>query len=155
MARKVYQMKRKPRGFCFINNNSDFKNVNDKRIGSDLDVQKLKDTFKELLFTPIIRSDLSRNELLSELKSLAQKDELKDHDAIVISLNSHGYSEHYLCGDNRSVTFDEVLDIFSNDKCEHLKNKPKIILFNCCRDSDKRKILFFLVLKLKIITEYF
>ena len=139
MPRNDYQMKRRPRGFCFINNNFDFKSEQ-PRIGSDLDVRKLEYTFKELHFIPKIRSNLSREELLTELRSLAQKDELSGHDAIVISLNSHGCSEHYLCADDKYVNFEEIFDIFSDENCEHLRGKPKIILFNCCRDFDQCKI---------------
>ena len=158
MGRDEYEMKRKPRGFCFINNNFDFED-GEKRIGSNLDVLKLEDTFEKLHFKPIIKQNLSKRELLFELESLAKKEELKDHEAIVISLNSHGCSKHYQCTDNKLVRFNEVLDIFSDDKCEHLRNKPKIILFNCCREGfNQRKILFFFfcfVLKLKIINQYF
>ena len=140
MTKNKYQMKRKPRGFCFINNNFDFED-GCKRIGSDLDVQKLKDTFEELHFKPIIKQNLSKDELLFELKSLAKMKELEDHDAIVISLNSHGYSGYYLCADNEKVNFEEILDIFSDDNCEHLRSKPKLIFFNCCRIGvSKRKI---------------
>ena len=141
MPRNEYQMERRPRGFCFINNNFDFENVHDKRIGSDLDVQKLKDTFKELHFKPIVTLNLSKDQLLFELGSLARMEELEDHDAIVISLNSHGRSGYYLCADNQEVSFEEILDIFSDDNCEHLKKKPKLIFFNCCRrGSSERKI---------------
>nr|XP_046919983.1 caspase-10-like isoform X2 [Dermatophagoides farinae] len=99
-------------GYCLIINNEKFETI-DNRTGSNTDVTKLCDAFERLNFKVETRSNL---------------------------IMSHGYSSHFMTVDEKYLKYKEIEDNFSHKKCPQLKNKPKIIIYNCCREAITDKI---------------
>ena len=55
------------------------------------------------------------------------------HDRFVLYIHSHGKQNGFFMANNQIIQFHEVIQLFSNAKCEKFINKPKILLFDCCR----------------------
>lgn len=124
-------------GTCLIINNKEFLSC-EQREGSEKDVEMFKACFKRLNYDVICEQDLSRERLLDLLKKKAKDKALDKHDIFVSIIMSHGISEHVITSDNQYVSFDEILQIFSNEGCHYLLNKPKVFIFNSCRSRVAR-----------------
>lgn len=136
LQNSVYKISKIPRGYSIIVNNEFKNNVTKERRGSSLNVKKLEDIFTRLHFTKKIGIDLKSNELLEFLKEISQDSQLEHHDAFIMVLMSHGKSKLFECSDGNYLQFNEITNIFSDERCPQLVNKPKIIIFNCCRIHD-------------------
>lgn len=129
----VYKMSAKPRGIAILINNL-FENEGDKeRLGANKDVRKLEGIFGRLNFTIKTGHNLSRDKLFEFLRKIAADPQLNYHEALVMVLMSHGKSRLFECSDNNYAEFNEIANIFSDANCASLIDKPKIIIFNCCR----------------------
>lgn len=129
----VYEMSQIPRGYAILINNL-FENEGDKeRLGASIDVKKLEAIFRRLNFTVEVGNNLSRNKLFEFLRKIAADPKLNSHNALIMVLMSHGKSQLFQCSDNNHVEFNEIVNIFSDTNCAYLIDKPKIIIFNCCR----------------------
>ncbi|XP_075584632.1 caspase-1-A isoform X2 [Dermatophagoides farinae] len=126
-------------GYCLIINNEKFETI-DNRTGSNTDVTKLCDAFERLNFKVETRSNLSKDEMLDLMKQLNEDDSLKNYDIFMLIVMSHGYSSHFMTVDEKYLKYKEIEDNFSHKKCPQLKNKPKIIIYNCCREAITDKI---------------
>lgn len=122
-----------------IINNEKFETI-DNRTGSNTDVTKLCDAFERLNFKVETRSNLSKDEMLDLMKQLNEDDSLKNYDIFMLIVMSHGYSSHFMTVDEKYLKYKEIEDNFSHKKCPQLKNKPKIIIYNCCREAITDKI---------------
>lgn len=61
-----------------------------------------------------------------------------DVDVAVVIVLSHGNASDnsntvILGTDGVSYPVDDILEQFSTDKCQNMKDKPKIFIFQCCR----------------------
>lgn len=160
MNQKRNSMSDKPRGLCIIINYFDFTQYrhelpqeNGYRDGSQLDVQKFEDIFDELCFqTEIIDdADLNNLDVLEILDRFVLTNEeynqingatnalLKrklsqvDYETFVIIIGTHGCNQGIFCSNGRELTFKQIIDKVND--YEVLKNKLKVILFNCCRED--------------------
>ncbi|CAG2173722.1 unnamed protein product [Oppiella nova] len=65
-------------------------------------------------------------------------DDRNEGDSLIVMFLGHGHDEKVqgsgeAPGDEMSIK--TIVDKFSEDKCPSLRNKPKIFLFNCCRNK--------------------
>lgn len=137
MSFQSIYLRKKPRGFCLIVNYYEFRFPNlklENRDGSKVDVEKFNDIFTKLDFdVKIIRGkDLKRN-LIDVLNEFSHSDHLNNHEAIAIVISSHGNIHGVRCSNGDLIQYTSIINVFSDDNCPNLRNKPKIILFNCCR----------------------
>ena len=129
----VYKMSEMPRGYAILINNL-FENGGDKeRLGGSIDVKKLEAIFGRLNFTVKVGNNFSKNKLFEFLTKIADDPQLNYHNALIMVLMSHGKSQLFQCSDNNYAEFNEIANIFSDANCTYLIDKPKIIVFNCCR----------------------
>ncbi|OTF72100.1 caspase-like protein [Euroglyphus maynei] len=115
--------------------------INDNRIGSQTDVEKLRYTFERLNFKVFTRSNLTKAEMLDLMAKLNDDESLKNFDIFLLILMSHGRSTHILTVDGEYLDYEEIEQNFSHEKCPQLINKPKIIIFNCCRQAITDEII--------------
>lgn len=132
----IYKMTSVPRGFCVIINTINFegdekKTRNDSIKGVDL----ICKAFEKLQFTVKIWIDLSDVDIKKKIKELYDRKECEGHDCFVLYVSSHGDNESFSTSNNKHITFDEIIRMFTDKKCKKFAKKPKIIFFDCCRGS--------------------
>lgn len=128
----AYPIVSKVPGTCLIINNKKFLSF-EQREGSEKDVEMFKTCFERLNYDVILEQDLTREKLLDLLKKKSKDKALDKQDIFVAIIMSHGISEHVITSDNQYVSYDEILQIFSNETCPYLLDKPKVFIFNSCR----------------------
>lgn len=131
----VYPMACKPHGRCLIVNNVDFEYLQ-RRGGSDLDAEKLKDLFTQLQY----KVKMLRNQTSKQLKeALFQFAKLSDHnaaDSMVVCLLSHGLEGQIYGVDGVLVSIPDLLAFFNGYMAKDLVGKPKLFFIQACRGSD-------------------
>ena len=132
----VYKMDSNPRGFCVIFNFLNFDNKEcESRNDSIESVSKVRNTFEGLQFDVRIHQDFSNKQFFSKLNDLINSDDCKSHDSFILYIHSHGLKNGFLTSNNIIISYNEVIKMFSNRKCKNFTKKPKIILFDCCREG--------------------
>ena len=121
-------------GICLIINNKKFFNF-ETRIGSEKDVEMFETLFKKINYEVIIEEDLGHDQFLYVLEKISKQEKLKNYDIFVSIIMSHGVSDHVVTSDSEYISYDEILNCFSNEHCQHLIDKPKVFIFNCCRSQ--------------------
>ena len=131
---EVYKMTSKPRGYCIIINIINFTgNKFEERNDSVDNVCMIKSAFENLHFSVITYYDLEYKDIFSYLNELTKKQECDNHDAFVLYIGSHGEEEGFIASNNKVISYNEIIDVFSDIKCKKFIKKPKLILFDCCR----------------------
>lgn len=133
----VYKMSSIPTGFCVIINIINFNGREHlKRDGSEESVRLIKEAFEYNLFNALLYCDLTDDQILNEINELVKCEQCKEHDAFVLYIHTHGVQDTILCSNNRTLHFHEILNLFRDENCEYLTNKPKLIFFDCCREGN-------------------
>ena len=135
----VYKMTALPRGITLIVNNKLFDDHPEHgkqaiRHGSEEDVRQVQDLFKNLGFEVLTEENLTRQQLLEQLDSVAYKDH-SDYDCFVLWLMTHGKSGEVFCSDGETVPIQKAHDMFS--QCTTLRGKPKLFFIQACRGDEK------------------
>ena len=140
---EIYSMEKVPRGFCVIINYFQYNHLDDDtlndRLGSEYDVDRLKVLFeRKFNFDVIIPEEyeLEEKNVIDILDGVFENQNLDEHDAIVILINSHGNSNGIYCSNGDLIQFNEIINKLSDINCTILQNKPKILLIDCCREVD-------------------
>ena len=132
----VYKMNSNPIGFCAIFNFSSFDNNKYKSRDDSIEsASSVRETFKRLQFDVRMFHDLNDQLFISKLKELINKKECESHDCFVLYINSHGLKDGFVTSNNNIIGFNEMMKFFSNENCKKFINKPKIIVFDCCREG--------------------
>ncbi|XP_070582054.1 leucine-rich repeat-containing protein 1-like [Ptychodera flava] len=100
--------------------------VREKRPGSLVDRDKIRDAFKKHPFNVKVFSDLTGDEMLYTLKLLCKLDE--DIDCLIIFLLTHATPSAALGIDGKFICYKDVVETFSVDSCPRLAGKPKVFL---------------------------
>lgn len=136
----VYPMKSKPHGIAILINidvfDPSWPNL-DQRIGSKKDIENLQRLFDNLGYIIKIPTQLSRVDILSELRNVAMKIDHSTYDSLVVSLMSHGEDDYIFCSDGQKLAINDVRAIFSNENCTALAGKPKLFFVQACRGKQR------------------
>ena len=115
-----------------IINNEKFKNLKE-RSWSKSDLQKIT----ELEHVIGLRFNIHRNCSAQKMKSVleVEKGNLSEEtSALLVFIMTHGDKGDMLYGsDNNLIPLKELVEIFESDKCEYLRDKPKIFIIHACR----------------------
>ncbi|CAC5399915.1 CASP7 [Mytilus coruscus] len=130
MKEEFYNMNHSRRGECLIIN---IKHVGTEEIraGSEQDVQRLTNSFSFLGFEVIEKVDLTKEEIIGEIHTLAGKNHYDD-DCFVCVILSHG-REGYVHTTDGEVSLSTLLDPIKN--CKSLLGKPKLFFIQACRGN--------------------
>ncbi|XP_032904231.1 caspase-9 isoform X1 [Amblyraja radiata] len=148
----VYRMEANPRGCCLIINNVDFQpNSHLKsRMGSDVDCKSVENLFEMLSFKIIVRKNLTKQLMLEELKSLAQKNHAH-FDCCVVVILSHGNQDRvtskaphrqfpgaiYGVDGTPPIPVQHIVSYFDGLHSPTLREKPKIFFIQACGGEQK------------------
>ena len=78
-----------------------------------------------------------------ELEYYSKSEVLKHYSCFVLVLSGHGGEETIQGADGDCVAIFDMLEMFNNTECPHLKGKPKLFFVDTCRGSK----LYFIVLE--------
>lgn len=131
-------------GECLIINIEKFEEGSGikNRLGSDIDVTNIKNTFEQLNFKVTVIKDLSSEQLIRYLKEKSIDRALERVGVFVCFLMSHGEEGRISGSDGKHVEIDTIITNFKNDQCYALQGKPKIFFVQACRGNmiDKPKL---------------
>ncbi|XP_009976923.1 PREDICTED: caspase-9, partial [Tauraco erythrolophus] len=136
----VYELKADPCGHCLILNNVNFhreSNLTTRR-GSDVDCAKLEKRFTAFRFHVLTRSDLTAQEMVSELQKLARRDH-SALDCCVVVILSHGCQMSHIQfpggvygTDGKPIAIEKIVNYFNGSRCPSLRGKPKLFFIQAC-----------------------
>ena len=128
-----YPVTSNPRGYCIIINNVQF-DTSVPRRESTKDAQDLISLFKyKLGFFVEVYNNLTSEKMLVLLRN-AQGADHSCLSCFVLAILSHGGEHGKIYGtDDKPVLVKDIASYFTGDKCQTLKDKPKIFIFGACR----------------------
>ncbi|CAG2105421.1 unnamed protein product, partial [Medioppia subpectinata] len=132
----VYPMARKPRGYCVIIDNEKF-NIESlkRRLGTKADANRLYSVFHQLFFDVRLYRNKTSEEMETLLADIAADKALEGHNALAVIMLSHGSKEGIYGTDGFTVALKDIFEMFNNEKCPQLIDKPKMFFINACRGS--------------------
>ncbi|XP_077498256.1 caspase-7-like isoform X1 [Amblyomma americanum] len=135
-----YPMTNSPHGYAVILNHSTFKDSKnvielEDRHGTEKDVGALKQLWEELDFEVRVYNDYTADEIEDLLKEVATVWDHRRSDAFIFVVLSHGYRGGFYASDCRKVDL-ETVESFLCEKCNGLKDKPKVLCVQACQIGD-------------------
>lgn len=100
-----------------------------KRGRADMDTYKLENTLKKLRYRVKQHTDQTAEELIQILKREQEEDH---YDAFILVILSYGGVGTVVCRDGKEVPLRDILNVFSNENCPKLKDKPKLFFIQAC-----------------------
>jgi hypothetical protein len=130
-----YLMVHSPRGKCYIINNY-------FTIGTYKETQRFRNIFYQLHFDVIIEKNKTAKEIVQRLNEFARLCEDEEHDAFIFMIITPKNRNNEMLGfDDEAKKIDDLIQIFSDEKCPKMKKKPRLFFFNFCSSNGK---LFFM-----------
>ena len=134
MEQKIEKICKIKKGFCLIINIINFDgNEELRRNGSEENVKLIREAFEYHGFEVNDYCDLNNDEMTNLIDKQVNQERCKSFDAFVLYIHSHGIADSILCSNNKAIKFYEIIELFQDDICENLLEKPKLIFFDCCR----------------------
>uniref|UniRef100_H2YYD2 Caspase-2 n=1 Tax=Ciona savignyi TaxID=51511 RepID=H2YYD2_CIOSA len=130
-----YPMNNKPIGAALIISNEHFvpETGLDNREGGKVDRVRLEVVLRQMGFQCYVLIDGTAQEIIDTLQKFSDLEEHFYNNCTVVAVLSHG-DEGYFCGrDGRQVSIENMVDLFNNENCVALHNKPKLFFIQACR----------------------
>jgi len=134
---------KEPRGAALIINN-EFRGHDNQRDGSEIDVWHMGMALTQLGYPVYEVRNVPSKHLPGVLERF--KGYLKpEMDSLVVVTMSHGEHGNLQMGDLKKVSiYEDIVYQFTHDKCEVMKGKPKMFLFQACQVlPDKKDSTYF------------
>nr|XP_026497654.1 caspase-3-like [Vanessa tameamea] len=104
------------------------------RLGTEKDVSALCKTFSEYNFEINVHKDLTKSQIMEELKILSERD-FTDYGCIVIAVLTHGTYGGLLRAKNMQYSEGEIINHFKTHDKPTLLTKPKFLIVQACRGT--------------------
>jgi hypothetical protein len=124
---KHFQMDQNPKGKCLIINNMEGELIKESL--------RFKNIFEQIRFDVELCSYMTAEEMENKLKDLSKDERLKNDNALVVMIITHGQDECVIGFDGNELRIATIVDLFSEKNCSSMNRKPKLFFFNCCRNS--------------------
>ena len=122
------------KGFCLIINIINFDgNEKIRRDGSEEDVKLIREAFECHGFEVEDYYDLNDDQIINSIKELVNNEKYKFFDAFVLYIYTHGIADKILCKNSEYIHHQQIIELFSDENCLNLTNKPKLLFFDCGR----------------------
>lgn len=89
-----------------------------------------------------MEQDCDRMRTLQVFRDLAARDHSLA-DCVVCCVLSHGREDGVIGIDGKTVTFKELIETLSPNRCSSLFQKPKLFFIQACRGENKQGVAFF------------
>ena len=134
-SNKVYLIDPINPGIVIIFNMKLFRNdSNSTRNGSEKDVERLSNLFRDLDYQVETKLELNSNDMRRCLKEYSNKD-YSQVSCFIMFIMSHGEKGTILASDNSSIYLTEFIDPFKTNRS--LINKPKLFFVQACRGDQE------------------
>ena len=60
----------------------------------------------------------------------------KCNDGLIFYYSGHGVKNHIILANGKKYKISDIIEIFNGKNCVYLRNKAKIMIFDCCRGND-------------------
>jgi hypothetical protein len=125
-----YPMDKNPVGYCVLINNY-------LTFGTFKEMQRFRNIFYQLNYDVVMAQNLDHEELFGYFSTLSKNLVSGNYCALFIMILSHGTKNNEILSfDNMPINIDTLMNLFNNEKCRYLLNKPRIFIFNCCRGNE-------------------
>uniref|UniRef100_A0A8D2I3H1 Caspase-1 n=1 Tax=Urocitellus parryii TaxID=9999 RepID=A0A8D2I3H1_UROPR len=110
-----------------------------RRNGSEYDIQGMQRLLEDLGYMVVVERNLTAR--VRVLRDFAARLEHKSSDSTFLVFMSHGIFDA-ICGITHGdetqdvLPYDSIFQIFNNQNCSHLKDKPKVIIIQACRGGE-------------------
>lgn len=135
---KVRLIHEQEKGLLIIFNNIFFASSSklETRNGSEEDVTKLQCTFTNLGYKVVVKRNRSVVDILEIVRRISQLGQLINHNAIFITVLSHGNANDKLYGScGNTFRVEQLIEPFRGGNCPLMVGKPKVFLINACRGT--------------------
>ena len=132
-----YPMTKKPSGLAVIINNKHFhpKCGMNTRKGTDVDAANLKQAFSYLGFMTEVLHDQGTDQMLSNLRKLAQYDH-SNYDCVAVCVLTHGVQGKLYGSNGDLIEIQRLITLFNGDQAPSLVGKPKLFFLQACRGDN-------------------
>ncbi|XP_035689393.1 caspase-2-like [Branchiostoma floridae] len=114
-----------PRGYALILNNTEFNKLPNRR-GGDVDLHNMKALLEGLSFETYILQNMTAQTIRDEIRAFSKREKHGKMDSCIVVLMSNGTKDTIFGTDGELVHLDDILTMFDNENCPHLKGKPKL-----------------------------
>ncbi|KAK8402665.1 hypothetical protein O3P69_000782 [Scylla paramamosain] len=130
----VYQTNDSSPGYVCVLNYGAFQDRPDLHLGgSEADAHNVASVFSKMGYTGHTHFSLTADQTRQELTRLRDMQEVRQAACLVFVISSHGTSrQQFLTSDMQLLHTQWVLDLFKDSQCPHLKDKPKVFLWDLC-----------------------
>ncbi|XP_077336788.1 caspase-1-A-like [Lithobates pipiens] len=124
--------------------NDKFKHFN-LRNGAECDVDGMEKLLEGLGYQVVKKNNLTVEEMRKTMKDFAAEEKHVNSDSTFLVFMSHGQRD-VICGTDtqdsdkgakNALHVDEIFSTFNNKNCRVLRDKPKIIIIQACRGSER------------------
>ena len=154
-------------GFCLIINIINFDEREDlRRNGSEENVKLIKEAFQLHRFQVQDYYHLTHHQIISLIDEEVDNQKCNLYDAFVLYIHIHGIEDTILCKNSYQrnqheivltnvIHFEQIVELFKDENCQLLRNKPKLIFFDCCRKGYQKLFHFISFIQINSILFYF
>lgn len=108
--------------------------------GAEADTNNLATVFSKMGYSGHVHRSLTADQTKHELTKLKDMEEVRQAGCLVVVVSSHGTADqHFLTGDMELLDTQWVLDLFKDSQCPHLKDKPKLFIWDLCHGYYQRE----------------
>jgi hypothetical protein len=112
-----------------------FQEKSDLREGSEKDVEKLEQLWKDLGFAVKVHVDLKSGEIREFLQRVRDGiNETKNPSCFVCCIMTHGCMGTLYGSDGEPLDISAIVDLFKETNCPALAGKPKMFFIQACRE---------------------
>ncbi|KAG0726933.1 Caspase-10 [Chionoecetes opilio] len=131
----VYRMDSAPRGYVCLLSYGSFQDRPDLHLeGSQTDAHHLASVFSRMGYSGHAHFSLTADQTRHQLAKVRDMEVLAQAGCAVFVISSHGEPRrHFLTSDMHTLDVQWVMDFFKDSQCPHLRNKPKLFIWDLCR----------------------
>lgn len=130
----TYEMLRRPRGLALLIDIEVYENeVQETRLGSNVDLENLRSLLKGLDFDVTVHKNLHLAAFFKVITEFCCNKLHKEADMTVVAILSHGKDGVVYAADGQSINMEYIYEFFNNRNCPNLRGKPKFFIVQACR----------------------
>ena len=130
----AYPMHRRPRGQAIIIDIEVYENdIQERRLGSDVDVENLRALLQGLEFDVTVHKNLALGPFYREITEFCCNKMNAEADMAIVVILSHGKDGFVYSADGQSINMEYIYEFFNNRNCPRLRGKPKFFIVQSCR----------------------
>jgi len=120
---------------AIIINNGIFDGYDKDRYGTGADLIYITSKLLELSYEFIFKYNAKGSEIEEFFERFTSDASIKSYDSVIVLILTHGGTNVIYGIDDIPVRIEKIFELFSDNRCPHLRGKPKVFMINACRGS--------------------